>query len=94
MLCSLWGFFKSSNWTSSQTAFDPFYISTYNMFFTSMPVVAMGILDQDVAEKSALRYGQLYVPGIKEMFFNREKFAWSALQGLFASFVLVGMAIG
>lgn len=80
--------------TFFQTVFDPFFISTYNMCYTSMPIVVLGILDQDVPETSASRYGQLYTPGIQNLFFNRIKFASSALQGIWSAFVLVGIVMG
>jgi len=31
---------------SLQTLYDPFFISFYNLFYTSLPVLAMGIFDQ------------------------------------------------
>ena len=31
---------------SFQTLYDPFFISFYNLFYTSLPVLAMGIFDQ------------------------------------------------
>jgi phospholipid-translocating ATPase len=44
----------------SQTVFDPFYISTYNMFFTALPVIALGTLDKDLGERLSLRFPELY----------------------------------
>lgn len=33
---------------SGQTLFDDYYISLYNLFFTSLPLVIRAILEQDV----------------------------------------------
>ena len=78
----------------SQAVFDPFFISMYNIFYTSMPVLFMGALDQDVREETALRYNQLYAPGILNLFFSKSKFLVTASQGLFSSFTLVAISIG
>ncbi|GBN72388.1 Phospholipid-transporting ATPase ID [Araneus ventricosus] len=43
-LCHFWfGFFCGF---SAQTLYDPNFISCYNVFYTSMPVLALGIFDQ------------------------------------------------
>jgi hypothetical protein len=30
----------------NKTLFDPFFVSTYNVFFSSLPVLALGVFDQ------------------------------------------------
>lgn len=32
-----------------QTLYDPFFVATYNVFFSSLPVLALGVFDQDVS---------------------------------------------
>jgi phospholipid-translocating ATPase len=64
------------------------------MFYTSLPVIALGTLDQDVGEAHCLRFPRLYTPGRLDLFFSREKFAWSAAHGVMASLTLVGFVIG
>jgi phospholipid-translocating ATPase len=32
-----------------QTVYDAFYVATYNVFFSSLPVLALGVFDQDVS---------------------------------------------
>jgi P-type E1-E2 ATPase len=41
-------FFAWSNGVSGQTIYDDFYISFYNLFFTSWPVMIKAIFEQDV----------------------------------------------
>lgn len=67
-----------------QTVFDPMYISVYNLFYTSLPVMAVGIFDQDVNDKNSLLYPKLYAPGLQNMLFNKKEFCWSAIHGFFA----------
>lgn len=64
------------------------YISVYNLFYTSLPVLALGIFDQDVNDKNSLLYPQLYRPGHLNLFFNKKEFFRSALHGCFTSLVL------
>lgn len=71
-----------------QTVFDPMYISVYNLFYTSLPVLAVGIFDQDVNDKNSLMYPKLYAPGLQNLLFNKKEFCWSALHGFYASCVL------
>lgn len=73
---------------SLQTVFDPMYISVYNLFYTSLPVLAVGVFDQDVNDKNSLMYPKLYTPGHQNLLFNKKEFCWSALHGFFASCVI------
>lgn len=77
-----------------QTVFDPMYISIYNLFYTSLPVLAVGIFDQDVNDKNSILYPQLYKPGHYNLFFNKKEFFRSALQGCYISVVLFFIPFG
>ncbi|XP_050428508.1 phospholipid-transporting ATPase ID [Adelges cooleyi] len=91
-LCHIWfGFFCGF---SAQTIFDPFYISVYNMFYTALPVLAIGILDQDVSEHKSITYPKLYTPGLKNMFFNTREFFKCAALGTYASLVIFFVPYG
>ncbi|TTD18128.1 Phospholipid-transporting ATPase ID [Bagarius yarrelli] len=45
---------------SAQTVYDQYFITLYNIVYTSLPVLAMGIFDQDVPEQRSLEYPKLY----------------------------------
>lgn len=70
------------------------YISIYNLFYTSLPVLGVGIFDQDVNDKNSILYSQLYRPGHYNKFFNKREFFRSALQGCFVSAVLFFIPLG
>lgn len=70
------------------------YISVYNLFYTSLPVLAVGIFDQDVSDKNSILYPQLYKPGHYNLFFNKKEFFRSALQGCYISLVLFFIPFG
>ncbi|XP_050059932.1 phospholipid-transporting ATPase ID isoform X1 [Aphis gossypii] len=91
-LCHIWfGFFCGF---SAQTIFDPFYISVYNMFYTALPVLAIGALDQDVNDSKSIMYPKLYTPGLKNMFFNTKEFFKCAALGTYASLVIFFVPYG
>ncbi|CAJ0573777.1 unnamed protein product, partial [Mesorhabditis spiculigera] len=79
---------------SAQTVFDAILIACYNLFFTALPVMAMGVLDQDVDAVSSLRYPKLYLPGQYNLFFNMRIFIYSVLQGMFSSLVIFFVPYG
>ncbi|GJQ74496.1 hypothetical protein Trydic_g21365 [Trypoxylus dichotomus] len=91
-LCHFWFAFFCG--FSAQTVFDPMYISVYNLFYTSLPVLGVGIFDQDVSDKNSLMYPQLYKPGHYNLFFNKKEFLLSALQGCYVSLVLFFIPLG
>ncbi|XP_025199207.1 phospholipid-transporting ATPase ID isoform X2 [Melanaphis sacchari] len=91
-LCHIWfGFFCGF---SAQTIFDPFYISVYNMFYTALPVLAIGALDQDVNDSKSIMYPKLYTPGLQNMFFNTKEFFKCAALGTYASLVIFFVPYG
>ncbi|XP_033163696.1 phospholipid-transporting ATPase ID isoform X10 [Drosophila mauritiana] len=73
---------------SAQTVFDPMFISVYNLFYTSLPVLALGVFEQDVSDKNSLEFPRLYTPGLKSELFNIREFIYSVLHGAFTSLVL------
>lgn len=64
------------------------FISVYNLFYTSLPVLALGIFEQDVSDKHSIEYPKLYTPGLNNALFNTTEFIRSVLHGIFSSLVL------
>lgn len=54
--------------------FEYSYIIMFNLFFTSVPVILMGVLDQDVSDAVALAVPQLYRRGIERLEWTQKKF--------------------
>jgi phospholipid-translocating ATPase len=54
--------------------FDYTYILMFNLFFTSVPVILMGVLDQDVNDTISLAVPQLYRRGIERLEWSQTKF--------------------
>ncbi|XP_058452756.1 phospholipid-transporting ATPase ID isoform X2 [Malaya genurostris] len=85
-LCHFWYAFFCG--FSAQTVFDPMFISVYNLFYTALPVLALGIVEQDVSDKNSVEYPKLYTPGITNALFNTTEFIRSVLHGIFSSLIL------
>ena len=64
------------------------------MFYTSLPVIALGILDQDVSDVNSIRYPLLYTPGVKNMLFNKVEFLKSAAYGLITAGFIFFISLG
>lgn len=77
-----------------QTLFDPMFIALYNLFYTSMPVLALGIFDQDVSDVNSLNYPKLYVAGQRNLLFNKAEFIKSAFHGFITSCVIFSIPYG
>lgn len=67
--------------------FDYTYITLFNLAFTSLPVIFMGFLDQDVNDRVSLAVPQLYQRGILRKEWTPSKFWLYILDGLYQSAV-------
>ncbi|XP_056272175.1 probable phospholipid-transporting ATPase IM [Pseudoliparis swirei] len=79
---------------SAQTVYDQWFITFFNIVYTSLPVLAMGIFDQDVNDQNSLCYPSLYKPGQQNLLFNKRQFFLCTLQGLGTSFLLFFIPYG
>lgn len=91
-LCQLWYAFFTG--FSAQTLYDAWFISFYNVFFTSAPIVFLAVLDQDVSETGCAMYPRLYVPGQTNQLFNRKIFFLSLLYGTLTSLAIFFFSYG
>ncbi|XP_005107403.2 phospholipid-transporting ATPase ID [Aplysia californica] len=91
-LCHFWFAFFCG--FSAQTLFDPYFISLYNVFYTSLPILVLGIFDQDVDDHYCIQYPKLYEPGMKNALFNKKKFSWSVTEGVISSLILFFLPYG
>ncbi|KAI9179525.1 phospholipid transporting ATPase [Blastocladiella emersonii ATCC 22665] len=92
-------FYKNIVWTfvlfwaqfycgfSADITFEYSYVNYYNLFFTVMPTMLLGILDQDVPANRALAFPKLYSAGLKQAYYNSAKFWVHILDALYQSVV-------
>lgn len=55
---------------SGQRFYDDWFQSLYNVIFTALPVIMVGLFDKDVSASLSKRYPQLYKEGIRNSFFK------------------------
>ncbi|CAG8334593.1 unnamed protein product [Penicillium nalgiovense] len=67
--------------------FDYTYIVLVNLAFTSLPVIFMGIFDQDVDDKVSLAVPQLYMRGIERKEWSQLKFWLYMGDGMYQSII-------
>ncbi|NXL94079.1 AT8B1 ATPase, partial [Alectura lathami] len=82
------------NGFSAQTAYEDWFITLYNVLYSSLPVLLVGLFDQDVSDKLSLRFPRLYVLGQKDLLFNYKKFFLSLLHGALTSLVIFFISYG
>ena len=68
---------------SANPVFDAGLIIFYNILFTSLPVIVIGVFDQDLPAAEVLKYPQLYIRGITNMLFNWNKYGFYLLVAIF-----------
>ncbi|OBT41228.1 hypothetical protein VE00_09241 [Pseudogymnoascus sp. WSF 3629] len=67
--------------------YDYTFILLYNLAFSSLPVIFMGVLDQDVSDKVSLAVPQLYRRGIERKEWTQRKFWLYMLDGTYQSVI-------
>uniref|UniRef100_A0A3Q3ICE6 Phospholipid-transporting ATPase n=1 Tax=Monopterus albus TaxID=43700 RepID=A0A3Q3ICE6_MONAL len=79
---------------SSQVAYEDWFITLYNLCYSSLPVLLVGLLDQDVNDKLSLKFPKLYLPGQQGKLFNYKKFIISLFHGIFVSLTIFFIPYG
>ncbi|CAN6170018.1 unnamed protein product [Urochloa humidicola] len=67
---------------SGKPAYNDWFLSLYNVFFTSLPVIALGVFDQDVSARLCIQYPQLYQEGVQNVLFSWRRILGWMLNGV------------
>ncbi|GAU16252.1 hypothetical protein TSUD_298840 [Trifolium subterraneum] len=73
---------------SGQAAYNDWYMSCYNVFFTSLPVIALGVFDQDVSAKLCQKHPFLYLEGVENTLFSWTRIIGWMLNGVISSLLI------
>ncbi|BAF19585.1 Os06g0488600, partial [Oryza sativa Japonica Group] len=73
---------------SGKPAYNDWFLSLYNVIFTSLPVIALGVFDQDVSQRLCLQYPGLYQEGVQNILFS-----WRRILGWMANGVINAILI-
>jgi phospholipid-transporting ATPase len=86
-------YFAFCNGFSGMTIFDDYYISFYNLFFTSWPLVIRALFEQDInyvmeGEDVKKIYPALYYIGPKQVLFNWKNYFYQNIIGVAHSLIV------
>lgn len=82
------------NGWSGQTVADSWFVTFYNVIFTALPIIAVGIFDQDVNAKSSLEHPKLYSIGQEGTMFNYKIFIYCWILAMYHSAVMFFVPMG
>ncbi|KAL1833903.1 hypothetical protein ACET3Z_003554 [Daucus carota] len=73
---------------SGQVLYDDWYLVMFNVLLTSLPVIALGVLEQDVSADTCLQFPALYQQGQRNMYFSWKRIIGWITNGIFASLAI------
>jgi phospholipid-translocating P-type ATPase (flippase) len=85
-LVQFWYTFNNAG--SSQTLFDPTFITMFNVAYTSLPIIVVGTLEQDVDDLAGLQFPILYKAGILGLYYDSHVCWHSLLRGVLHSLLV------
>ncbi|GAB2293363.1 Probable phospholipid-transporting ATPase 4 [Dionaea muscipula] len=70
-------YFEAFAGFSGQSVYDDWYLLSFNVILTSLPVISLGVFEQDVSSDVCLEFPALYQQGPKNLFFDWQRiFGW------------------
>ncbi|CAH2037966.1 unnamed protein product [Thlaspi arvense] len=73
---------------SAQPAYNDWFLSLFNVFFSSLPVIALGVFDQDVSARFCYKFPLLYQEGVQNLLFS-----WKRIIGWMFNGLITALAI-
>lgn len=73
---------------SGQSIYDDWYMLLFNVLLTSLPVISLGVFEQDVSSEVCLQFPALYQQGPKNLFFNWYRILGWMGNGLYSSLII------
>lgn len=81
-------YFEAFAGFSGQSVYVDWYMLLFNVVLTSLPVISLGVFEQDVDSEVCLQFPALYQQGPKNLFFDWYRiFGWMA-NGLYTSLIV------
>ncbi|KAJ1377291.1 P-type ATPase [Sesbania bispinosa] len=73
---------------SGQPAYNDWFLSLYNVFFSSLPVIALGVFDQDVSARYCQKFPMLYQEGVQNILFSWRRILGWMLNGFISAIII------
>ncbi|KAF4147432.1 Phospholipid-translocating P-type ATPase C-terminal [Phytophthora infestans] len=84
--------FNFYNGQSGTSVFESFVMAGWN-FFLALPIIAIGVFDEDVAPEQVLRNPTLYVPGQRNDGINMKRFSIWLINAMIQAFICFMLAM-
>ncbi|KAK1361934.1 Phospholipid-transporting ATPase [Heracleum sosnowskyi] len=73
---------------SATPAYNDWFLSLYNVLFTSIPVITLGVFDQDVSARLCLKFPLLYQEGVQNRLFTWRRIIGWMLNGICSGIII------
>ncbi|KAJ7951572.1 Phospholipid-transporting ATPase [Quillaja saponaria] len=81
-------YFEAYAGFSGQSVYEDWYLILFNVILTSLPVISLGVFEQDVPSEVCLQFPALYQQGPKNLFFDWYRILGWMGNGLYSSLVI------
>ncbi|KAM4871823.1 phospholipid-transporting ATPase IK-like [Thomomys bottae] len=85
MMAQIW--FSYFNGFTAQPLYEGWFLCFTNMFYTTLPLLYIGLFEQDVSAEESLNTPKLYIIGQKDELFNYGVFLQAIAHGLVTSLI-------
>ncbi|KAM8764541.1 phospholipid-transporting ATPase IK-like [Rhynchonycteris naso] len=85
MMVQIW--FSFYNGFAAQPLYEAWFLALFNLLYTTLPVLYIGLFEQDVSDKQSLELPELYIAGQKDKLFNYLVFIQAMAHGTATSLV-------
>ncbi|KAI4373311.1 hypothetical protein MLD38_011447 [Melastoma candidum] len=80
--------FEAYTTFSAQSAYNDWFLSLFNVFFSSLPVIALGVFDQDVSPRFCFKFPVLYQEGVQNVLFSWRKIILWMANGFISAIII------
>uniref|UniRef100_M4E767 ethanolamine-phosphate cytidylyltransferase n=1 Tax=Brassica campestris TaxID=3711 RepID=M4E767_BRACM len=88
-------YFEAFTGFSGQAIYNDSDLLLFNVVLTSLPVISLGVFEQDVSSEFCLQFPALYQQGPKNLFFDWYRILrWMGSNGVYASIVIFALNLG
>ncbi|KAM7143495.1 phospholipid-transporting ATPase IK [Molossus nigricans] len=85
MMVQIW--FAFYNGFTAQPLYGGWFLALFNLLYTTLPVLYIGLFEQDVSDEQSLELPELYIAGQKDKLFNYWVFFQAMVHGIATSLV-------
>ncbi|XP_058073959.1 probable phospholipid-transporting ATPase 4 [Magnolia sinica] len=87
-------YFEAFAGFSGQAVYDDWFMLLFNVILTSLPVISLGVFEQDVSSEVCLQFPALYQQGPRNLFFDWYRICGWMMNGLYSSLLIFFLNIG